>query len=751
MLQLSIPPQLDGRDLYGEVCLATPTLTKIEVELEADRQGICDALLRREQDDRPGKDPRACKVPHATKPLPASSSMTKSCKALSKYSTLPAVTASTYVLDFGNVVKGTVVCKTFKIQNTCISHAFVSADKDLLAAFGCTLHPDKLLKLPGLPERSCTEIQLSLNTQSPQVPPGPMEFHAPLYVQNGPPILVNVKACVAIPDLICDQNELSFGTVSYGMGRVLTIILSNTGIVPAEWSVKKPADVGASQNWTSFLCDPAAGVVDSNSFAKVKVIYIPQQPGRNLTPCNQDIYLKVASGRTISLHVSGTSFMSKVKISPKEVDLGVTMPGGQPAQAEIQLSNPGLSPIEVCAMDFDVQWSEEENFLSAWNGYHEDWGIALLKPRGVCTGIWEHVREDVQHKTPLRPEGLIQSVRHLTQGPAPSDIDPEAHIHVRKETVAHHTPVFSTTPRSFAGVEQGTNGLGKPFIAIVSCIDAAIASQQAQMLAVRYAVPCTTLDDLILDAGELEHTHEVTGTVFGDMMYEDLIGWEGAKELTLEHPRPYLSVHWERRDQVVELGLITVLKQPKYNSGFVLMGTECEFSPVATKALMQAIETIISLESIYVIDLHFDLYSSQQRYLDTLSKAKQGETLQRIEEQRALIAKAAAASVTSNRSKKTSSKRDGPTDMPQYPEGIDPLFGDLYDRHTARVNMCKNADGHGESQCIPSIRIIKMDNNSPSPIEIHNQVIGLNFDLDFMTLALPTVQVQLSVLFHYIN
>lgn len=745
-------PQLDGVDLFGTICMAADGLTQIEVDCEADRQRICDLLLARDQVD-PTTENSARNTPHNMQPLPSTPGMKKYMKVLCKHSTLPAVTACTYVLDFGIVIKGTSVRRTFRLQNTSTSHGAVSVDKGLLEAFGCTLRPDKLPRLPALPDRSCTDIMLTFNTQAPQILQGNVDFHLPLLVQHGPPVLVNVKADVAVPELTCDSSDLDFGTVICGMARVLTIRLSNPGVVQAEWCVKKPAEAGDLRDWSSFRCDPVSGVVEAHSHTDVNVIFVPQHPGQRFTDYKQDLAIKVACSRTIMLHATGRSILNKVKILPKELDLGAVHPAGQPAHGELQLSNPGSVPIEVFAVDFDTQWAEEAAILSAWNGYRDEWGFALLKPRRLREALWEHIKRDVEVSARMKHpgEGVIQG----RAGDA-CQVDPN----IPRSTEGAHAP-----PTVVAGTTHGrcSNTVSeqefvnaraapqKPFIAVVSCFQADIAFHQAQLLAERYSVPLTSMDHLILEAGELHHIHSEDGRLFGDMLYDDLIGWEAGGALDNEHPHPYLSTPAQQRDDLMISAFKEAVQQSKYAKGFVILGTACEYSPSALDPLMQAIFAVRGPDSVYIIDLYIDQESAHRRYMDTLSEEERSAAVDRIEELRAITENSLTHAALS-KNKKASPKKTRPVDLPKCPPkcplGIDPMFGERYSQYSATLEpWYQAADGQPPaSDAVRELRVIPIDIQQVKPSDIHDQIIGLRFDMDSMTLALPAVQVLLSAM-----
>ena len=58
---------------------------------------------------------------------------------------------ATYVLDFGNVIKGNQKKKIFKLKNAGWQPVSFDIDKNAISAYGLRVEPDKVVKLPGCP------------------------------------------------------------------------------------------------------------------------------------------------------------------------------------------------------------------------------------------------------------------------------------------------------------------------------------------------------------------------------------------------------------------------------------------------------------------------------------------------------------------------------------------------------------------------------------------------------------------------
>lgn len=175
-------------------------------------------------------------------------------KTFAKYAALPPVITGHYCLDFGFLIKGSQSTKTFRIQNTSTQSLQLSVDRTLLEAYGCSLTPEKLGKLAGPPEFASMELALTMHTAVAHVFPGPVEFHIPFVVRNGPPVLVTVKAAIMMPEVQCSVEALPFGAVQSGLSKVMTVRLTNPKPVPCEWSLRKPVEELRCKDWSYFRC-----------------------------------------------------------------------------------------------------------------------------------------------------------------------------------------------------------------------------------------------------------------------------------------------------------------------------------------------------------------------------------------------------------------------------------------------------------------------------------------------------------------
>ena len=765
-------PQLNGTELFGHVKMYSEKLTKLEVEAEADRTNVCEALMQEQAAERDGDGSQHEEEGTGSgKAVVQPQRLMKFAKVLGKYSTKPLVAAGEYVLDFGSVVKGTQVTKHVRVQNITTHAIVINIDKALLEAYGLIMKPEKLSKLPGLPEVTCLDIGLCLNTNMSHVVPGKIDFHLPVQVQSSPPVIINVRADIATPEVVCSQQNFQFGRVAYGLAKVIMLRLHNSKKVAAEWAIKKPTETGADVDWQHFSCIPDAGTLGSGHSVSVRVVFMPDHPSKHGEEYKQDLHIRLANNsKPTVLSATGTGYLQRIKVAPKTVDMGAVLPGtGQTASGEFKIKNPGQFPVEVVALDFDEQHIEEERMLAAWNGFGEEHGYALEVARPAGGEFWQHIREhhqllEVEKFEEEEKDRQHAEVLDVTGEPPEQDEDPVVTVpedvtpvdvavpadSLQEETVTINTPIAPAT--------------AAPFIAAVCCFESSTEDQQAELLSQRYQVPCTTLTDLVLDAGELEDIDEsdASGRSFGDMLYDTLIGWEheqteDANALHQGSP-PYERLSSAQVSALLGRAFELVIQQPKFSKGFILKGVQCEFAEplIAMQQLLAALdisrtttdasEGTLPLwkgrKSFWFADLQMSVHTAQERHMQDLSEQEKEAAQQRIAEAEDKRAAAVLAATTPPKGKKTSGRKGAAevVEAPQHPPGIDPQFGVLFAKYSQqKQSVEKYLQTTDQDPCV-KMRCIPMAAEQLTSDDVHQQIVGAQFVLDVFHNVMPRVE-----------
>lgn len=132
----------------------------------------------------------------------------------------------------------------------------------------------------------------------------------------------------------------------------------------------------------------------------VKVFFTPDNPVKRPGDYTQDIQLRVQnSPRMLTLPATGSGFLVKMGATPKELDLGASLPNvdgaGAFVRSDFKLTNPSKQAIEIIAVDFDKQYLEEEQMLREATRYNEELGYMLLRPRLAGDPFWPDVAAQV--------------------------------------------------------------------------------------------------------------------------------------------------------------------------------------------------------------------------------------------------------------------------------------------------------------------------------------------------------------------
>jgi hydrocephalus-inducing protein len=188
----------------------------------------------------------------------------------------PAFTLASYVLDFGNVVKGLTRKRTFRVRNMGWQPVSFDFDKQALAAAGMKVEPDKVVKLPGLPDPEGVEFAVTFNSKGAKGgKEGVMEYAAKLDMKGSPPVRILFRGNVTVPDvrLVGGVDALDFGDVQVGHCREMYVVLANPKEVNAEWKASRPLE--QAKDWGFFACDPPEGTLAPGEERKVKVTFTP--------------------------------------------------------------------------------------------------------------------------------------------------------------------------------------------------------------------------------------------------------------------------------------------------------------------------------------------------------------------------------------------------------------------------------------------------------------------------------------------
>ena len=268
----------------------------------------------------------------------------------------PSFTLAKYVLDFGNVIKGMQRKKVFRLKNVGWQSVSLDIDKNAVQSYGIRVEPDKVVKLPGLPEPETTEFTVTFASKAGKVGLGQMCMELRLDLKPGPPVAIMVHANITLPELKINEESIDFGNVLVSNCTTHTVLMHNPKEVPAEWSVKPP--LGGAKDYPNFVCTPNQGTLGVGQKCFVEITFTP---GTERGYATQLVFKPtVAGSKPTVVNVTGHGKELKCVLEPVTLELPPVMPHSAPSSADFELRNNTDYPIEVYSVEFDPKYAEEE-------------------------------------------------------------------------------------------------------------------------------------------------------------------------------------------------------------------------------------------------------------------------------------------------------------------------------------------------------------------------------------------------------
>lgn len=302
-------------------------------------------------------------------------------KKHSSLSETSQVQISSYICDFGNVIRNTMKKKTFKFFNRSSSTISFSLDRSQLSGTGFMLESDKL----KVPAGESIDFHVAFQIKGASVESYHSSITVPICIWHGPTILLLLKAEVTVPDLTVSSRQVTFGEVLCGQRKTITLALTNYNSVKCDWSAETyPVDTFS--------------VKESKSRRRKEVELAQNQVKKKITPSQlRDVVMEPSSGtllpgevttmmlrfspnedkdyemlvgikmnlnpRLLNIHVSGKGAKLSVQFEPESLSLGPVLPCSDPIETRVKVFNPTNYPVEIFSLDFDQQYLEEEEAL----------------------------------------------------------------------------------------------------------------------------------------------------------------------------------------------------------------------------------------------------------------------------------------------------------------------------------------------------------------------------------------------------
>jgi hydrocephalus-inducing protein len=423
----------------------------MDVEAECDRQLLCEKIVQR-IDQTVNAYATAASQMHAVdgandsallavSPSPKAEAATTEKKRAGARSTEPAepvsaapgghglrlngasvnlenINIATYVCDFGNVIITKSAKKSFRLTNVGKIPITFNFDKKILNQAGITIEPDKAVK--AAPNASVLYNVVYTTRKTSKF--GRQRFQVPIDIKNGPQYTIDFTANLTIPELTLSQDTLDFERVCVNTRKTVKIRLENNKEVVCDWSFTQKAEpstslLGASSDRKGaegerFQVWPHSGVLQPGQRQTVDVMFTPNAD----KPFNQKLAFRCAQNqKQFILNVRGQGINYQVELLPETIALGPVLPYDSSAIQTFEIRNPMDIPIELYSLDFDKQYTEEEDILRRHDnfgpsGSGEPLYLPLRQPGGE---FWSSIRQQDDQKRAV--ESLREQVKAAEQ------------------------------------------------------------------------------------------------------------------------------------------------------------------------------------------------------------------------------------------------------------------------------------------------------------------------------------------------
>ncbi len=259
----------------------------------------------------------------------------------------PAISLSSSLLDFGDVVKGQVSDKSFTIENTGSSNLTISS----IGLAGADAGKYSFLSPPATPFQIAPTGTQIISVRFTPAAVGTFNSASVQIGHDGQntasPASVGLNGKGVIPAIAAAPASLSFGTVPEGNSSTRNLIVENTGEAPLTISTLEfsgffttnysfdpnptlPLNIApsGSTNLTVKFTSPGAGTFN-------EILYIYHDGQNTASPLNVDLF--------------STGTAPGVFVSPGSVDYGNVILGQTPTQL-VTISNTGSADLTITSL-----------------------------------------------------------------------------------------------------------------------------------------------------------------------------------------------------------------------------------------------------------------------------------------------------------------------------------------------------------------------------------------------------------------
>eukprot|EP01028_Stygiella_incarcerata_P012050 TRINITY_DN7246_c0_g1_i2.p1 TRINITY_DN7246_c0_g1~~TRINITY_DN7246_c0_g1_i2.p1 ORF type:complete len:3099 (+),score=817.41 TRINITY_DN7246_c0_g1_i2:4292-13588(+) len=429
---------------------------------------MCDSLLSK-YDEAMGKLVRKAA-------LPSIDALFESTQYIRESASSQATVSSSFVLarykvDFGSIVRGTTRKRTIRMWNTGVDNVSFQVDKRVLHNTGVAFDPEKVAKLPGIPDCAYQDVEITFNTKQKGIVGGPFSMTIPILVRGGPRINIEICASIVVPTIQLTSEKLDFGRVWLGRCRAITVGLRNPNELPCDFTC--PIKDGPFAK--NFVCEPSNGTILPKAWTQISIKFMPQE-ARNMT---HKIPIRVQqSPHAFSITCRGVGTVAEFEIEPPELSPRPILPFSVVFE-KFRVVNPSTKDLQVFMPAYDQQYFDEEEVIRSVGTFEN--GIMLIDAR--------------EAGNPL-PSSLLEKYKDLKDAEAAA-LKNEEESDENEENVAGE----ETEAVGEVGVGEIVDETGKKDTSVNLIVHGPSKSGKtslARVLGEKYSIPILCLDSMVM-------------------------------------------------------------------------------------------------------------------------------------------------------------------------------------------------------------------------------------------------------------
>ena len=365
----------------------TPDL-RTEYEIEHNRKYLSDRLLEKIEKNELSNISNAAK--DRTKPQQASEKE----KVIASY--LKEMKISSYVCNFGNIIAGDKQNQTITIFNYNKQMITITIDRKELSQNGYLLITNTMSDTMKIEPGSMLPVEIIHETKKGSKL-DMIRYTMKIFLKDLEWIELELISNVTIPDFKFTNNmvnSVEFGKVFIGRKKIVRFRIENFSVVSGNWSLvckdpplKKSDGPEKKEDLEVFEIDPQKGSLEPNTKKTITVSFIPIRAKAYVSRYNLVIE-KNPNQKEFMLKGSGADL--SLEIVPVNYTIGPVLPYYKYALGFFELKNNNDIDIEVYSLDYDKQFSKEEDIIRNYKSFlKKPTDIITMPVRPAGQSIWD--------------------------------------------------------------------------------------------------------------------------------------------------------------------------------------------------------------------------------------------------------------------------------------------------------------------------------------------------------------------------